>query len=240
MAQQIVTPTFSKAGWSFFHRSASKLLLPPASLLSPSDVVFAWDPSHNPYRDTLNGIDLTPDSSPVVERAAGRMAVHFDGVDDALRGPVSVGTMSGDWTMYLVVAPGVAGSQYFMGLEDASSPANDVAGLGTNNTLGSFVLRREVSSSQGADFSGSGVASGVVELVSGAFTSSAIEAFTRGSTSGSTADAKVPAGIDQVSLGEVVGVFGRGHLFYALAVNAARSAEVASWIQGQFLVGASV
>ena len=240
MAQQIVTPTFSPARWGFFHRSVSRLRLPPASLLSHDDIAFAWDPSHNPYRDTLNGIDLTATSAPVVGSVAGHGSVLFDGVDDELAGAISLGTMSGNWVMFLVGALAGGAVGYAFCVEDAGNGAQEHARLG-HYTVGAVAARRS-GGVEASDLSGTGSVVGKVELLTGSFTSAAIEARTNGTSNGSTADAKAPTGIDRVTLGTAIGGNSKSnsHALYALVVNASAAAVVEPWILANFPIGASV
>lgn len=211
--------------------------MPPG--ITADDAVFLYDARNAPERDRTNGINLTPTSFPRQTAALGDVCVDFDGTDDELTGSIALGTMSGNWTLYLVSSPDAVASGYPCNFEDAGNEANQHFGGGTNgnDTLGSFTSRRNSNVQIDTAFSGGpGMELGGLYVSSHEMTDTDVQAWTnKASESGATAGTYVPTGIDQVTLGcGFTSFFFDGKLFYALLVNDVRDAAIDDWLADVF------
>ena len=229
---------FSQAIADYLANLYTPLRLPP--MVSASDVAFLWDPRHNPYRDTLNGISLTPTSAPSRISRAGDVSMYFDGTDDELSGPIGIGTLSGEWTLYLVSEPEGSDYEYFFGVEDEGNALNESLFFGPRETVGPAGGIR-AGGTQQVNTNATGSVVGEIELGTLAVATSTVQALRNGVGTSTSVRSLDPTGIDKVTLGSAIGavIKGQGYVYFALLVNASRSEAAEAWLTANFPVGVS-
>lgn len=230
---------FSQAIADYLANLYKPLRLPP--MVSASDVIFAWDVRHSPFRDTRTGADISIDSgSPVVVSRAGDVAMFFTSADsDALKATLAAQEdIDGDFTIYAVAEhDGVANPYHVLAkFDQTADPSNENLFLGLRDDgagIGAYWQWEEVGVAHLV--LGNTVTVGKAHQVTATKSATTGNTYLDGVDGGVETESGVPRDIDRVLLGaNSLGNYGSGYTYWLLAVRAARSAEVEAWITATF------
>lgn len=205
-----------------------------------------FDARHNPNRDSLNGIDLTPTGAPVSVVAAGDIFVAFRAASaDYLSASAPFADFSGELpvVIYAVGAADAAGAGGFLpvSIQDTTFNAESLSSV-IRVGVGNLALVYDAAAVTQSNTASLGVA-GQVHQTSTELTTTTLTTWLDG-TQGSAAatSGKTPSSLDALHIGGQPGGAARlaGKCAYLLGVNASRASEVEAWIAATFPTGKAV